>query len=165
MGGSAARRLPRDDFVRAFDDLVWTRATRQPPFSVSSVAKPGQPMMLAPTGSSCPQRVTRLELASPAPSGSMTPDTSVTPQASRRAAVLERMARKSQEKEGGGEKMSSMEKLRRRFALFDTNGDGCLSRQEIYYILTRPSIDGSRAFKVSMYNEVRPASSLVVAVY
>ena len=72
------------------------------------------------------------------------------------------MARKSKEK--AEVPITSMERLRRKFAAFDANGDGTLTRQEIYDILTRPSVEGSRAFNTRMFDEVRPYSSLVVSV-
>jgi len=105
---------------------------------------------------------TRLNIVSPAPtdvlvnaptSCNVTPSASgnVTPQDSRRAAVMARMARKSKEK--AEVPITSMERLRRKFAAFDANGDGTLTRQEIYDILTRPSVEGSRAFNTRMFDE------------
>ena len=43
--------------------------------------------------------------------------------------------------------------LREKFALFDTNNNGYLTKDDIFLILTRPSKDGARTFNTKMVNE------------
>lgn len=43
--------------------------------------------------------------------------------------------------------------MREKFALFDINNDGVLTKEEIMHILTRPTANGARTFNTKMLNE------------
>ena len=43
--------------------------------------------------------------------------------------------------------------IREKFALFDINNDGVLTKEEIMHILTRPTANGARTFNTKMLNE------------